>query len=208
MILFPHPPKPWISQRSVESWEITISLISLSSAVALAVYNLLCNEKDILTTVVVSFCECALGQGMSLPWRTPSWILLPASRMRFLSALLGPRHSQWVTPSSPQSGRQPGWLCMRRWWSKWRTTRRHQRCGQTGTWRPMGRGVRSTDINYRGFREGLRASLSPVSRAVKPYCTLLLCQQDMRTQTSERFSFVFCSLSWIRTCGVAVLHGW
>lgn len=75
-------------------------------------------------------------------------------RKRFPSASLGPRHSRWETPSSPQSGRQPGWLCMRRWWLRWRTTRRHQQCDQTGTWRPKGRDVRSTDINYRRLRGG------------------------------------------------------
>lgn len=143
-------------------------------------------------TVVVLFCEGALGQGMCLPWRTPSWTLLPGSHKRFPSALLGPRHSRWETPSFPRSGRQPGWLCMRRWWSRWRTTRHHQRCGQTGTCRPKGRGVRSTDINCR--RLWGRAKGQP-----KP------CQQSCQTLLHPSPRSARCENSYVREILLGIL---
>lgn len=54
--------------------------------------------------------------------------------------------------------------------------------------------------------EQLSASLSPIGRAIKPCCTLLLCQQDVRIQMSDRFHISFlitdkelwgCCLSWV-----------
>ena len=45
-----------------------------------------------------------------------------------------------------------------------------------------------------------------ISRAGKPYCTLLFCQQSVRIQISEP-PVHFRSLSWMMTCGVAI-QGW
>lgn len=143
-------------------------------------------------TVVVLFCEGALGQGMCLPWRTPSWTLLPGSHKRFPSALLGPQHSRWETPSFPRSGRQPGWLCMRRWWSRWRTTRHHQRCGQTGTCRPKGRGVRSIDINCRRLRGRAKGQPKP-------------CQQSCQTLLHPSPQSARCENSYVREILIGIL---
>lgn len=57
------------------------------------------------------------------PWRRSWWSHPLPPRILSSSAWPGHRRSQWVTPSSPQWGKQPSSPCRRRWWWVWKTTR-------------------------------------------------------------------------------------
>lgn len=72
--------------------------------------------------------------------------------------------------------------------------------------RPKGRGVRSADINYEGCRQGLRASLDPVSRAVRPHLPSPLSAGCENADVREKPSALGAS-SQIRAYRVAVLQG-
>lgn len=63
--------------------------------------------------------------------------------MQFQSAWLNLQHSQWGTPSSPQSGKQQGLQCRMKLWSGWRTTKHLQQCAQKVTYKTKQRQVQT-----------------------------------------------------------------
>lgn len=63
--------------------------------------------------------------------------------MQFQSAWLNLQHSQWGTPSSPQSGKQQGLQCRTKLWSGWRTTKPLQQCAQKETYKTKQRQVQT-----------------------------------------------------------------
>lgn len=124
------------------------------------------------------------------PGRRSWWTRRAWCRIRWPSGQPDRPPTRWAPPSSAQWERPPGWLCRKRWWSRWRPTWNNKPVLDTGNamqkqlWPNIKRPQRYCELGIR--MRSWKASLSTVCLFWILKNSLLLFSTDLSVLQSAK----------------------